>query len=177
MAGQPLVRFRKAVNKSIEQRRQMLARFREAVEQSVAQHKKEKFRRPSQRRKRSDVSSPRHSQFRRMSTRIEIASLGGSSVGSSSAYFDDLNDTISEEDLEVRIQILAEICIRIAKWLVHKMCLESSYSIQCASLLVNKIIILYSMTTSLHLWTHSRHFSWCCMLNSIYQCATVMLKS
>jgi hypothetical protein len=104
MAGEPLARFRKVVNKSIEQRRQMIARFREAVEQSVTLHKrKERFRRPSQSRKRSgdsNILSPRRSQFRRMSTRIEIASLGGGSVGS---YFDDISDIIDEDDLEVRI--------------------------------------------------------------------------
>lgn len=106
MAGQPLARFRKAVNKSIEQRRQMLARFREAVEQSVAlHHKKERFRRPTQRRKRSgdSISSRRSSQFRRVSTQIEIGSLGGGSVGNPSVYFDDLSDMIDEDDLEVRI--------------------------------------------------------------------------
>ena len=69
----------------------------------MAHHKKEKFRRPSQRRKHSDVSSPRRSQFRRMSTQIEIASLGGGSVGNTGTYFDDLNDTISEENLKVRM--------------------------------------------------------------------------
>ena len=108
LAGQPLARFRKAVNKSIEQRRQMLARFRETVEQSVAlHHKKEKFRRPTQRRKRSaagdDILSRRRSQFRRASTQIGIAALGGGSVGNPTAYFDDLNDIIEEDVLEVRI--------------------------------------------------------------------------
>lgn len=83
----------------------MLARFREAVEHSVAYHKKKKFCRPSQLHKHSDISSPRRSQFRRMSTHIEIATLGGGgSVGNPSEYyFHDFNDTISEEDLEVRI--------------------------------------------------------------------------
>ena len=84
----------------------MLARFREAVEQSVAYHKKKKFCRPSQHlHKHSDISSSRRSQFRCMSTNIEIATLGGGgSVGNPSEYyFHDFNDTISEEDLEVRI--------------------------------------------------------------------------
>ena len=103
--GQPLARFRKAVNKSIEQRRQMLARFREAVEQSVAHHKKKKFHRPSQLYRQADISSPRSLQFRRMSTQIEIATLGGGSVGNPTAFFDDINDIVSEDDLEVRIQI------------------------------------------------------------------------
>lgn len=70
-------------------------------------HKKEKFRRPSQRRKRSgaggSISSPRRSQFRRVSTQIEIATLGGGSVGNPTAYFDDLSDMMDEDDLEVRI--------------------------------------------------------------------------
>ena len=86
----------------------MLARFREAVEQSVAlHHKKEKFGRPTQRRKHSGagdgISSRRRSQFRRMSTQIEIATLGGGSVGNPTAYFDDLSDIIEEDILEVRI--------------------------------------------------------------------------
>ena len=34
-----------------------------------------------------------------MSTQIEIAALGGGTVGS--PYFDDLNDTMSDEDIEV----------------------------------------------------------------------------
>ena len=86
-----------AVNKSIEQRRQMLARFREAVEKSMTHHKK---RKSSLHHKHADISTTKHSQLRRMSTQIEIAALGGGSMGS--PYFDDLNDTMSDEDIEVR---------------------------------------------------------------------------
>ena len=83
----------------------MLARFREAVEQSLARHKKQRFHRPSQRYKRSQPDVSGHSQFRRMSTQIEIAALGGGgSVGSPiNDYFDDLDN--EEEDLEVRMII------------------------------------------------------------------------
>lgn len=102
-ADQPLARFRKAVNKSIEQRRQKLARFREAVEKSLTHHKKRKLYLSSQHHGHADISTPKHSPLRRLSTQIEIAALGGGSMGNASAYFDDLNDMISEDDMEVRI--------------------------------------------------------------------------
>ena len=93
-----MARFREAVNKTIEQRRQLLDKFRDAVKQSMSVHKKKKYS-PSRR-------PVRHSLVKRRSSLFEAtAQLAGGAMATQSVYIpeiDDLNDRIAEGDEEVR---------------------------------------------------------------------------
>lgn len=105
--GQPLARFRKAVNKSIEQRRQILARFQDAVEQSMAHYKKKKFHDHSSHkyRKQCDISAQNYLLSRRFSSQIELATLVAGSQTAYLAEAEDL-DIVPEEDMEVRTRYI-----------------------------------------------------------------------
>ena len=91
------------MNKSIEKRRQLLAKFRDAVKQSVTQHKQKKFS-PSHKPR----PSIRRSLSRRQSSLFDLSSLASGAMATQVGYFteiDDLNDTIAEENMEVRIYV------------------------------------------------------------------------